>query len=151
MLEFRKGNMFESGAQTLTNAVNCKGVMGKGLALVFKKKFPKMFIKYKELCENKKLYVGKLILIKEKDCNILLFPTKDHWFNDSQAHYITSGLKYLRNNYKKMGITSLALPALGCGLGGLKWKEVKADIQEFLYDIDIPVYVYEPLGEGKNG
>lgn len=145
MLKFVTGDIFQSKAQTLVNTVNCVGVMGKGIALEFKKRFPTMFKRYTKHCKEGKIKIGKLYLYKETIPWVLNFPTKNHYREKSQLSYIEDGLKYLCKNYRKMGITSLAMPALGCQLGGLEWHDVKSLINKYLVNIDIEIEVYEPL------
>ena len=140
----RNRDIFSSTMQTIANPVNCVGVMGKGLALAFKLHFPHHFFYYKSLCSARRLSPGILATFEEKNKNILLFPTKDHWRNPSRIEYIEEGLKYLVENYKELGITSLALPPLGCGLGGLKTKDVLSLCQKYLEPLPIPVELYLP-------
>ncbi len=135
-------NLFDSKMQTLTNTVNCVGVMGAGIALEFKKRYPNMFKKYKEICNKKLLKTGMLQIFKEGDKLILNFPTKDDWRNPSQMSYLELGLQKLVNTYKDKGITSLAIPQLGCSNGGLDWKEVKPLMEKYLNQLDIPVEIY---------
>lgn len=135
-------NLFDSKMQTLTNTVNCVGVMGAGIALEFKKRYPNMFKKYKEICNKKLLKTGMLQIFKEGDKLILNFPTKDDWRNSSQMSYLELGLQKLVNTYKDKGITSLAIPQLGCSNGGLDWKEVKPLMEKYLNQLDIPVEIY---------
>lgn len=147
------GNIFNSNKQTITNAVNCVGIMGKGLAEQFKTKYPNYFNEYVNECNNNSLNIGKLTVYKltKKDNHfendnkqILNFPTKLHWKNNSKISYIEDGLKYLINNYQNMNITSLALPPLGCGLGGLNWNDVYTLMMDYLYNIEIDVDIYKP-------
>lgn len=144
MITYKTGDIFQSNAQVITNTVNCVGVMGKGLALSFKEKFPTMFIDYKIRCDRGEVNVGQPYLWEDDKFQILNFPTKKHWKQDSLLSDIENGLKYLSENYTKMGISSLALPPLGCGLGGLEWSDVKNLINKYLGSIqDLDVYVYE--------
>ena len=119
------GDIFKSKAQTLVNTVNCVGIMGKGLALEFKKRFPDMFKDYESRCRKSDVQLGKPYLYKLLIPPwILLFPTKDHWRSVTNIKDIKEGLNYLETNYRNWGITSLAVPPLGCGLGQLDWKIV---------------------------
>lgn len=146
MLKFVKGDIFESDAQTLVNTVNCRGVMGKGLALEFKRRFPQMFEGYKRECEAGRLRIGTLHLYRGPNRWILNFPTKDHWRGRSKIEYIERGLQYFVEHYKEWGITSIAFPKLGCNLGGLDWREVKEKMIKYLEDLaDIEIYVYEEV------
>ena len=139
------GNILNSDKQTITNAVNCVGIMGNGLAAQFKKKYPDYFNQYKEECNDKILDIGKLTVYKlDADKQILNFPTKLHWKNTSKLTYIESGLQYLVENYDNMNITSLALPPLGCGLGGLQWNDVYTMMLDYLTPLDIEIDIYQP-------
>lgn len=144
----RSGDLFQSEAQTLTNAVNTVGVMGKGIALGFKKRFPKMYEDYSRRCERDEVALGKPYLFKETMSEkwILNFPTKENWRNRSSLSSIQDGLAYLREHIHEWGITSLAVPSLGCGLGGLEWTVVGPVIYRGLAQLDIPVELYAPYG-----
>ena len=139
------GNILHSDKQTITNAVNTVGVMGNGLAAQFKKKYPTYFNQYKIECFDKVLQVGQLTVYKVDDNKqILNFPTKEHWKNTSKLTYIESGLQYLCENYNNMNITSLALPPLGCGLGGLQWNDVYSMMLDYLKPLEIDIDIYQP-------
>lgn len=156
------GDMFFSRMQTLTISVNCVGVMGKGLASRAKHQFPDVYVYYQELCRNKTLHMGKPHLYKREtpldyqlvdeplttDLNtetwFLLFPTKRHWREKADVEGIKTGLQWLQDNYQHAGIKSLALPALGCGLGGIEWREMGPLLCSSLSKLDIPVWVYLP-------
>ena len=140
MVKVLVGDIFNSEAQTVTNTVNCVGVMGKGIALEFKKRFPDMFADYEERCKRKEVELGKPYLFSRLfPPSILLFPTKDHWRAVSSLAAIEEGLKHLKANYKRWGITSLAVPPLGCGLGELEWNIVGRTLYKHLQELDIPV------------
>ncbi len=154
------GDMFLSQAQTLTVSVNTVGVMGKGLASRAKYQFPDVYVRYQDLCKNKSLRVGKPALIKretslasqlsetplERDepTWFILFPTKKHWKENSQLSYIVDGLAWLQEHLVSWGVTSLALPALGCGLGNLSWQQVGPLLCQFAQRLSIPVLIYLP-------
>jgi len=159
-----EGDMFFSRMQTLTISVNTVGVMGKGLASRAKYQFPDVYVKYQYLCRKKILKLGKPYLYKrEKSLDyeladdvsslsnlnshtwFLLFPTKNHWREMSDIEGIKKGLEWLITNYKKEGIKSLAIPALGCGLGGLQWSNMGPILCSYLKKLDIPVNLYLPL------
>jgi len=145
VVTFVKGDMFKSPAQVLTNTVNCVGVMGAGLALEFKNRYPMMFEDYKTKCDQGAVKSGQPYLWEDDTAQILNFPTKRDWRNDSVFQDIEDGLKHLASSYPEMGIQSLAMPALGCGLGGLDWSDVKPLIEKYLGPLpDLDVYVYEP-------
>lgn len=142
MIEFISGNIFESECQALVNPVNCVGISGKGLALAFKQKYPEMFVSYQEACVNKQLVIGQLH-IWYGDKIIINFPTKIHWRNPSKLVWIEQGLVELSKQIRNLRISSLALPAIGAGLGGLPIEQVKEKIIEFskgLEDIKIVAY-----------
>ena len=143
-LIYLKGDIFSSPAQVITNPVNTVGIMGKGLAADFKKKYPAMFRKYKDLCTNKKFSVGQLWIFEDApDYRILLFPTKQHWKGKSKVEYIDAGLKKFADTYEQKKITSIAFPMLGCGHGGLNWeKEVKPLMEKYLDSLPIKIYIY---------
>lgn len=143
MIHWVRGNIFDSHAQTLVNPVNCKGVMGAGLAKQFKEKYPRMFERYRKCCLANQLKPGLLLLCKERDHWILNFPTKDNWRDASQIDYIVCGLAKLADSWQSKGITSIAIPRIGCGLGSLDWNVVKKVIINHLGDLPIDIYVYE--------
>jgi O-acetyl-ADP-ribose deacetylase (regulator of RNase III)/uncharacterized protein YwgA len=141
------GDILSSNAQTLINTVNCVGVMGKGIALEFQKKYPDMYKDYVERCERKEVKLGIPYIYKSLiPPQIINFPTKDHWKSVSEVADIESGLQYLVAHYKEWGITSLAVPPLGCGNGQLEWKTVGPLIYRYLKELGIPVDLYAPYG-----
>lgn len=142
MITYLEGDIFHSPAQVLVNTVNTVGVMGKGIALEFKNKYPEMFTKYKELCKNNSLSVGKLMLWYDSDYWLLQFPTKENWRNPSKIEYIEKGLATFVKRYSDYNISSIAFPKLGCGNGGLNWTEVKDVMEKYLSDLPISVYIY---------
>lgn len=147
MVKIIIGDIFKSEAQTLVNTVNCVGIMGKGLALEFKKRFPDMFKDYFERCQKKELRLGKPYLYKRLvPPGILLFPTKQDWRSVSCLSDIEDGLRYLQSKYKEWGITSIGVPPLGCGLGELEWNIVGPTLYRYLEKLDIPVELYAPYG-----
>ena len=150
MLEFVTGDLFQSKAQTLVNTVNCVGVMGKGVALAFKERYPEMYEDYREKCQRGKINPGELTLYKEYEPWVLNFPTKRHWKSQSRLEDIDIGLRKLATGYKEWGITSLAMPALGCGHGGLDWNDVRALIEKYLGKTEIAIEIYEPGSEASH-
>lgn len=142
MITYLKGDIFSSPAQVLVNTVNTVGVMGKGLALEFKRRYPDMFKKYQSFCDQKKFDIGNLFLWKGEDKWVLLFPTKKHWRNKSKIEYIEKGLQKFVNNFPRLGIESIAFPRLGCGNGGLAWDDVKPVMEKYLGSLPIKVYIY---------
>jgi len=141
------GNIFDSKAKTLVNTVNCVGVMGKGVALDFKKRYPEMFKEYEALCDAGMVRPGKPYYYGDfYGVSIINFPTKDHWRSPSKLSYIVSGLKWFKEHYQDFGITSVAFPPLGCGNGGLSWETVGPIMYQALKDLPISVEIYAPFG-----
>lgn len=143
MLLYVNSNLFDSPAQVLVNTVNTVGVMGKGIALQFKKLYPDMFTHYQKFCENGSLTVGKLYIYKTSSKWILNFPTKKSWRNKSKIEYIEAGLKKFVETYRERGIESISFPQLGAGNGGLDWdKEVKPLMEKYLKPLPIKIYIH---------
>jgi O-acetyl-ADP-ribose deacetylase (regulator of RNase III)/uncharacterized protein YwgA len=140
------GDLFASDAQTLVNTVNCVGVMGKGVALEFKKRWPKMFEDYELRCQRKQVRLGEPYLYRDGARSIINFPTKEHWRSSSRIADIERGLDYLVTHAGEWGIRSLALPPLGCGNGGLEWAEVGPLMYRNLHALPFDVEVYAPYG-----
>jgi len=141
------GDILKSKAQTLVNTINCVGIMGKGIALEFKNRFPEMFKDYTMRCERKEMRVGQPYVYKSLfSQQIANFPTKEHWKSVSKVSDIERGLDYLLAHYKEWGITSIAIPPLGCGNGQLEWKVVGPLIYSRAKQMDIPVEIYAPYG-----
>ena len=148
MVTLATGDLFDSEAQTLVNAVNCAGVMGKGIALAFKRRFPEMFADYAARCQRGEARLGEPYLYRGASLPwILDFPTKRHWRSVSQLEDIITGLSYLTAHYRAWGITSLAVPALGCGAGQLSWDVVGPALYDALSQFAIPVELYAPSGK----
>lgn len=143
MLTIIKGNVFESEAQTIVNTVNCVGVMGKGIALEYKKRYPEMFVKYKQLCDKKLFNIGQLWLYKTENKWILNFPTKLDWRNKTEIEYLELGLKKFVSEYKAKGITSIGFPLLGANNGGIDPKISLNIMCNYLQECEIPVYIYD--------
>ncbi|HHT61638.1 MAG TPA: macro domain-containing protein [Bacteroidales bacterium] len=144
-LKFINGNIFNSKAQTIVNTINCVGVMGKGIALVFKLRYPLMFDIYKRYCDEKHIGIGKLWLYNQQPNTpwVLNFPTKYHWKYPSKMEYIEKGLIKFSETYKEKCITSIAFPLLGTHNGGLEREEVKLLMIKYLSECDIPIEVYD--------
>lgn len=146
-LEVRVGDMFESGAQTLVNTVNTEGVMGKGIALEFRKRFPAMYDDYLERCRRGEVRLGEPYLYRGLfDQWVLNFPTKSTWRSHSRLADIQAGVGYLKDRYIAWGIKSLAVPPLGAGLGGLEWRVVGRVLYRAFSEFEIPVFLYAPHG-----
>lgn len=141
------GDILKSKAQTLINTVNCVGIMGKGIALEFKKRFPEMFEDYVKKCSRREVTPGAPYLYRKLfPPQIVNFPTKDHWQSISRIRDIERGLEHLVSHYREWGITSVAIPPLGCGNGQLEWREVGPLIYRYARQMDIPVEMYAPHG-----
>lgn len=143
MLTYLSTSLLTSSVQTVVNTVNTVGVMGKGLAAEFKKRYPEMFKRYRELCRADRFHVGQLWLWKGPDQWVLNFPTKEHWRNPSQISYIQAGLQKFVESYQERGITEIAFPRLGCGNGGLDWGEVRPLMERYLARLPIRVDIHE--------
>jgi len=147
MIKVLIGDMFKSQAQTLVNTVNCVGVMGKGIALEFKKRFPEMYEDYLRRCKAGEVKLGQPYLYRRLVPPwVLNFPTKDHWRSVSRLEDIVRGLRFLERHYRQWGITSLAVPPLGCGHGQLDWTVVGPTLFRRLKRLNIPVELYAPYG-----
>ncbi len=148
-IQYQKGDIFDSKAQVIVNTVNCKGVMGKGLALSFKERYPDMFRVYQEECRTGKLHIGRPTLYKASTPWILNFPTKDHWRFPSKLEYLEKGLTYLVAHYKRAGIKSIAFPKPGVQNGKLSWDEVGPLMAKYLSQLDIEVSIYIADGDAE--
>lgn len=145
-ITFKKGNIFSSDKQTIVNTINCVGVMGKGVALGFRLRYPEMYEKYKEFCKNKQITIGKLWLYKrpqEYSKWVLNFPTKFHWKYPSKMEYLEAGLQKFVETYQEKGITSIAFPLLGTHNGGLDKIDVLNIMHFYLDKCSIPIEIYE--------
>lgn len=142
-ITYLNGDILFSKYQTLVNPVNCVGVMGKGLALRFKKAYPDMFKRYKSICERHLFKPGLLwIYNAHNGQKVLCFPTKDDWNEPSRPEWIEDGLKKFVSTYKDKELTSAAFPLLGTGLGGLDKSTIMAMMEENLRQCDIPIEIY---------
>jgi O-acetyl-ADP-ribose deacetylase (regulator of RNase III) len=149
MIQYITGNILESGAQALVNTVNTMGVMGKGIALQFKKAYPNNYKAYEKACKNNELQVGKMFVTVDSNISsgeriIINFPTKTNWKKPSEYKYIEDGLQNLVEVIHAKKIKSIAIPPLGAGNGGLNWKKVKEIIEQKLEHLNVDIYVYEP-------
>ena len=154
MLQIIKGNLFASKCQTLVNTVNCKGVMGKGIALEFRLRNPAMYERYRRYCLDGQLTIGKLWLYKppsEEQHWVLNFPTKDHWKYPSKLQYLRAGLEKFVATHRDRGIKSIAFPTLGSHNGGIPEQDSIELMREYLEGVDIDVEIYkfdEKAGDG---
>ena len=153
-IDYRTGDLLSADAEALVNTVNCVGVMGKGIALQFKKAFPDNFKNYSIACERKQVRPGEMFVTEQfvgSPRYIINFPTKRHWRARSRLSDVESGLTALADQIRKRDIRSIAMPALGCGHGGLEWEEVRSLIERELGELsgDVRIVVFEP--EGTSG
>jgi O-acetyl-ADP-ribose deacetylase (regulator of RNase III) len=155
MITFTEGNLLEADADALVNTVNTVGVMGKGIALMFKEAFPENFKEYERACKEKRVQLGQMFVTERKDLLgpqwIVNFPTKAHWKYPSQIKWIEDGLNDLVRVIEEKKIKSIAVPPLGSGNGGLEWKNVRTLIEKILAPLkDVKVIVYEPTARYQN-
>ena len=139
----RKGNIFSSRCQTIVNTVNCVGIMGAGIALECRLRYPLMFEKYAQLCADAKLDIGQLWIYRAPERWVLNFPTKKHWRYPSRVEYLHLGLQKFLDTYQARGIASVAFPLLGAQNGGLQADESLALMLHYLSQCSIPVEIYE--------
>ncbi len=140
------GNLLSSSAQTLVNTVNCVGVMGKGIALAFKRKYPDMYEDYVRRCSRGDVQLGRPYVYQARDRLIVNFPTKDHWRSVSRLDDIVAGLAHLKSHYEEWGVRSIAVPPLGCGNGQLDWEVVGPTLVGHLSELHVPVDLFVPHG-----
>ena len=150
-IEFMTGDMFAVDADIRINTVNCVGVMGAGVALEFKKRYPDMFAQYVGLCKKKLVQPGvpyvwsdNSILDDSAKDIIIKLPTKNHWRRPSEYSYIENGLRWMSENLEAYNGKTLVMPALGCGHGGLDWSRVRQMIIDHLSNLDLKIKVFEP-------
>jgi O-acetyl-ADP-ribose deacetylase (regulator of RNase III) len=154
-ITFKKGDMFLEPVEAVVNTVNCVGVMGKGVALEFKKRWPDNFKAYKKLCDAKQLVPGQMFVFENPKLfasseprYLINFPTKAHWRSKSKISYVEDGLDALAKDLVEFGISSVAIPPLGCGNGGLEWSEVRPLIEEKLGALSgVQIVVFPPFDE----
>ena len=151
MIEFKTGDIFTEETEAIVNTVNCVGVMARGIALQFKKRFPENFKEYATACKHEEVQPGKMFVHATGTLTnpkyIINFPTKRHGRGKSRIEDIDSGLTDLVRVITEKNITSIALPPLGCGLGGLDWSVVQSKINEKLINLhSVQVTVFEPQG-----
>jgi len=151
MIDITVGNLLEADVDALVNTVNCVGFMGKGIALQFKQAFPGNFLAYEKACRTGEMRPGKMFIYATNELvgpkYIINFPTKRHWKGKSKMEDIDTGLKALLADVKRLGIKSIAVPPLGCGLGGLRWSEVRPRIEKTFAELpDVQVQLFAPTG-----
>lgn len=150
MIHYTQGNVLDAPAEALVNTVNEVGVMGKGIALMFREAFPDSAKAYQEASARGEVRVGRVLVTHNRALVgprwILHFPTKKHWRHPSRLEWVREGLKDLVRVVRENGIRSLAVPPLGCGSGGLEWTQVRREIEAALADLpDVEVLVFEPV------
>jgi O-acetyl-ADP-ribose deacetylase (regulator of RNase III) len=155
MMKFLQGNLLDARTDALVNTVNTVGVMGKGIALMFKEAFPANFRAYEAACKDKEVRVGHMFVTENPAFEgprwIINFPTKKHWRQPSKMEWILEGLRDLKRVIAEHDIRSIALPPLGAGNGGLDWREVRPEIEHALGDLEgVEVLVYEPTDKYQN-
>ncbi|GAO27664.1 type II toxin-antitoxin system antitoxin DNA ADP-ribosyl glycohydrolase DarG [Geofilum rubicundum] len=155
MIRYITGNILESDAEALVNTVNTVGVMGKGIALQFKKAYPNNFKAYVEACKSEEMRIGKLLVVQDSNFSsgekfIINFPTKKDWRKPSEYSFIEAGLDDLIHVLQRNSIRSIAIPPLGAGNGGLDWVKVKRLIEQKLSGLDAEIVVYEPTQHIKD-
>ncbi len=149
MIERGEGSLLDADVEALVNAVNCKGVMGKGIALQFKLAYPENFEQYRQACDAGDVHLGEMLIVStgrtDNPAYIINFPTKYHWRDRSRLDSIEAGLHSLISTVKRLRIRSIAVPALGCGLGGLDWSDVKPLIKKAFAQVpNVRVLLFEP-------
>lgn len=152
-IEVIDGNIFTSKCQVVVNTINCVGVMGAGIALEYRLRYPEMYSKYVELCDEKKIDIGLLWVFKKGDKWILNFPTKKHWKYPSKEEYLHAGLEKFISTYSDRGIKSIAFPLLGADKGGISsdvsLKIMRSHLEKVESDISIEIYKYNPKAKDE--
>ncbi|PSN06755.1 macro domain-containing protein [Siccibacter turicensis] len=152
MIRYETGNLLKSHALALVNAVNCQGVMGKGIAYQFKEAFPKNYNIYRDSCKKGDFKIGSILIVHEQGKLIVNFPSKDNWKKKSQYEYIAIGLEKLKSEIIKRNIDSIAIPPLGCGNGGLEWEVVQSMIIKTLGNLEsVEIILFAPPAKEKTG
>jgi O-acetyl-ADP-ribose deacetylase (regulator of RNase III) len=155
MIRFLEGNLLDAPTEAVVNTVNTVGVMGKGIALMFKEAFPENFRAYEEACERHEVHIGRMFVTENLALKgprwIINFPSKNHWRQPSKLEWIVEGLEDLRRVLKEKAIRSIALPPLGCGNGGLEWRQVRPEIERALKPLDdVDILVFQPTAKYQN-
>jgi O-acetyl-ADP-ribose deacetylase (regulator of RNase III) len=154
MIQFTQGNLLEARVEALVNTVNTVGVMGKGIALMFKDRFNDNFRRYAQACKAGEVQTGKMFVTEPRELDgprwIVNFPTKQHWKGNSRLEWITEGLQDLRRFLIENKVKSIAIPPLGAGNGGLDWPTVRDQIETALGDLDLAITVFEPTKAYQN-
>lgn len=156
MIEVTRGDILKADAEALVNTVNCVGVMGRGIAAQFKRAYPKNFSTYQQACSRHEVEPGRLLIVETGQFAnprwVINFPTKRHWRGNSRIEDIDAGLVALVADVRRLGIQSIAVPPLGCGLGGLDWSQVRPRIEQAFAALpDVKVLLFEPDGAPTTG
>src|SRR5947207_961647 len=145
-MRFTQGNLLDAKVEAVVNTVNTVGVMGKGIALMFKERFPENYKAYAAACAAKEVKIGKMFVTAGVELDgpswIINFPTKQHWKQPTKLEWVRSGPDDLKRAIRKKKIRSIAIPPLGCGNGGLDWREVRPMIEANSANLDIEAIVY---------
>jgi len=154
MITFTQGNLLTARAEALVNTVNTVGVMGKGIALMFKERFADNYRQYEAACKAGEVHTGKMFVTGVSEFNgprwIVNFPTKQHWRYPSKMEWVAEGLQDLRRFLVENKVKSIAIPPLGSGNGGLNWGDVRKQIEASLGDLETEILVFEPVEEYQN-
>ncbi|MCC5806196.1 MAG: macro domain-containing protein [Opitutales bacterium] len=155
MITYRQGNLLESDVEAVVNTVNTVGVMGKGIALMFKERYPEVFKAYAAACKSGEVRTGRMFLTPTNELSgpkwVIHFPTKRHWRRPSQMEWIEKVLVDLARVIREKEIQSVALPPLGCGNGGLVWSEVRERIDSVLGPLEgVDILAFEPTPKYQN-
>jgi len=155
MIKYTQGNLLEADAEALVNTVNTVGVMGKGIALMFKERFAKNMQEYAKACKAREVQTGKMFVTETAELMgpkwIVNFPTKQHWRSASKLEWVVDGLEDLKHFITDHQIKSIAIPPLGAGNGGLDWPIVREQIEKHLADLnEVEILVFEPTGKYQN-
>jgi O-acetyl-ADP-ribose deacetylase (regulator of RNase III) len=154
MITFAQGNLLEANAEALVNTVNTVGVMGKGIALMFKERFAENYRRYAAACKANEVRTGKMFVTEVRELGgprwIVNFPTKQHWRGNSKIEWVSEGLQDLRRFLVDNNVQSVAIPPLGAGNGGLEWDDVRRLIEDALGELSVHVVVYEPTKKYQN-
>ncbi len=155
MIRYTQGNLLDDPAEALVNTVNEVGVMGKGIALMFREQYPENTEAYERACKAKEIHVGRMFVTRARSLWgprwIINFPTKKHWRHPSKLEWIREGLKDLVRVIREKDIRSIAIPPLGCGNGGLEWLQVRREIEAALAEVpEVAATVYAPTDEYQN-
>lgn len=155
MIHYTTGNLLDAPVDALVNTVNTVGVMGKGIALMFKERFPNNMKAYAEACKSNQVTIGKMFVTESGELYgprwIINFPTKKHWRSPSRMEWVEAGLNDLKAFIMANHVKSIAIPALGAGNGGLNWLQVKPRIDAVLNSLgDVAIWIYEPISDYQN-